>query len=479
MLSGKRILRSAGWMASSGYINLAISFLGNLALARLLIPEDFGTYALAESTLALIFMIAGFGSQESIVQCRDDSIQKLVPTAFWMTLVLSTALLIVGMSVALVLGPRLQPNVAPLIFVLSWTRLLQNIAAVFRAMLQRGFRFRDLALVSLLSNSLSFAVAIVAARSGMTVWALAIREVVLVGITVVALAWLSGFRLEFAFSRRTAKWVWDFGWRMMVVRINEMLFGRLDNLVVGSRFGTDVLGHYSLAYRLAYLGNQLVQGSIQPVAFSTFSALQKSTEQLRYSFERLNYWLWRTAIPVGVVVLVAGQNLVVLIYGEKWNLAGLVFQALFPFVTLIAVGLSYQEFLIGSGNINSVIRARTAQVLVFIPALLIAGAFYKFFAVVWVVNLSVLLGWLLMAHRAGHVVSIRWLYLLKGPVVAAFLAAAMGLGATQFVTGWTARLALITVTQVIVCGLVYVAVLFLIERQSLLAEWHMVRARLI
>ena len=40
----KKTLTSAAWAFSSGYTNILIAFVGNLLLARILLPEDFGVF---------------------------------------------------------------------------------------------------------------------------------------------------------------------------------------------------------------------------------------------------------------------------------------------------------------------------------------------------------------------------------------------------------------------------------------------------
>ena len=92
----KRLLTSTGWSASAAYACAAVAFIGNVFLARLVLPTDFGVYALASSFVSLVLMISGFGSQEAIVQCRNDTIRELIPTAFWISTGLGLSLALAG-----------------------------------------------------------------------------------------------------------------------------------------------------------------------------------------------------------------------------------------------------------------------------------------------------------------------------------------------------------------------------------------------
>jgi hypothetical protein len=52
-----RAVRGGLWVAVSSYFNVGFGFLANLALTRILAPEDFGIFALAGFTAVAFFAI--------------------------------------------------------------------------------------------------------------------------------------------------------------------------------------------------------------------------------------------------------------------------------------------------------------------------------------------------------------------------------------------------------------------------------------
>jgi O-antigen/teichoic acid export membrane protein len=307
-------------------------------------------------------------------------------------------------------------------------------------------------------------------------WSLAVRETLLATITLLALRWASRYHLTRVFDWQAAKWVWNFGWRMMVSRISEVLFGSFDNLVVGTFLGATSLGHYTLAYRLAFLGQQSLQGPIQNVMFSTFASVQKSRQKLCFGFERVNFWLWRSLVPLGLLVGLTGKDLVVLIYGDKWQLAGTLFQFMFLFLTLIPLHETLKTFLIGCGCINEVVKTRAIQLSLFVPAVIAAAYWGDLLTVVLIVNMSVLLSWSLLARHAGNVVDIDWKYLALRPMIAGVVAGISGLSVSWSMT-WSNTLEIVFLKGTIII-VMYSVVLLLIERKALLGEWRIIWTRL-
>lgn len=476
MTLSSQALRSAGWATLAGYIQLIVSFFGNLVLARLLMPDDFGTFALATSFLAFLFILAGFGSQEAIIQCRDDSMVDLISTAFYMTLIISIGIGIVGTTMGLLLQSHFKPLVMQIFIAMSWLGALNNLTEVFGAILKRDLRYKPIATTTILVSIGSFIVGGVAAWFGAGAWALVVREMMLGIFRLPFFILASRYKPVLRFNLRSARWIWSFGWRIMVARITDIIFGRFDNFVVGISLGTVSLGYYALAYRLAFLGQQLAQGSVQSIVHSTFSIVQHSNSKLAFGFERLNYWLWRIVLLFGCGIVLTGENLVILLYGEKWLLAGKVFQTMFVFLTVLPLHENLRHFLIGAGHIDAVIRIRLIQLGVFVPGVVIAALIGNLFTVTWIVNLSMLLSWLLMLDFTRKIIGINYDYLFKSPLIAILISGGVCLTITNLIAD-SVTLAVLFVTQGLIITLGYVSVLFLIERRILVTEVTIIRSR--
>ncbi|MEZ4860948.1 MAG: oligosaccharide flippase family protein [Caldilineaceae bacterium] len=474
---GKKILASVGWVSLATYVGAVMSFGGNIMLARLLLPEDFGTYTFASSLLLLIFMIAGFGSQESIVQCRDPKIQHLVSTSYWITLGLGVVLATIGTALGLFVIRAYDIITGALIIWLSWTKLISMIGYVYRAILQRDINYRPLAIINIITNILSLILAIIAAFFGWGIWSLLVRESSQMILLLIGLIWVSQYHLEFIFDKQAAVWIWNFGWKMMSHRIGEEIFERADKLAIGSFLGTTMLGQYSIANRLAILGHQFSQGMVEPVAYSTFAAVQDSPHKLQTAFHRFYYWLFRLTLFFFLIVWLQGREIVSIFYGEKWQLAGIVFQHMAPLMALIPLNKGISTMLIASGRVNAVLRVRVWQLLFFIPTLIITAFFGDLLVIVWVVNLGFLLLWLLQMRALSSSISIEWYQLMYSAVAAIVMTFILAIVTKTILGDHISGLIGVIVGAATVVG-AYTISLLLFERQRLLTEWSLIQARL-
>lgn len=414
------ILRNILWIGGSGYMMTVVGFAGNLILARLLSPEEFGIFTLAASVLVLVYMLSGFGSQEAIIQYRGKDTARFIGTAFWMSIVIGALLALVG--VLLGIGAQQFNYFDPLI-----SQLMIGLALVYfggvcsntlSVLLQRDLNHRPIAIIEAVSKMISFAVAIIFAWRGVGVWALFIRESAEVGLKVISLLWINPNIPKIYFDRDATRWIIKFGSRILFTRASETAYGRIDNLVVERAFGSATLGSYGMAYRLSQLGHQLTYQTIGSVMFSAFASVQASKERLLIGFERSTFWLLRLSLLVALLAFALGEAATVLLYGEKWRQAGELLVSMTPFILFLPLYENNRVLLEGINQLDQIIRATTIKFVVFIVGLLVLPLMMGLQGVIVAVNLSVLIGWLVLCAAVSRHLEVNWGRLLLRPALA-------------------------------------------------------------
>jgi PST family polysaccharide transporter len=95
-----------------------------------------------------------------------------------------------------------------------------------------------------------------------------------------------------------------------------------EQMIVGRALGTGALGQYRYAYRIASLPSLTVITICSHLLFPAFSRISDDNSRFRAAFLRALSWIWFAALPVGALLVVAGQPVVVLLLGEEWRSAG-------------------------------------------------------------------------------------------------------------------------------------------------------------
>ena len=153
-------------------VGVKIIFLFRLVvLARLLSPDDFGLMAIAVTAIGFMLSLTNFGMIPALIQGEDVSEQHY--NAAW-TVRVSRALLV---SLAVfALAPAIaalfnEPRSADIIRVLAIRPVLDGLASIKIAKMNRDMRFRPLAILGVSQALVNTVIAVVLA-STYGVWAL-------------------------------------------------------------------------------------------------------------------------------------------------------------------------------------------------------------------------------------------------------------------------------------------------------------------
>jgi O-antigen/teichoic acid export membrane protein len=169
----KRAVAGAAVVGARGVAINVLAFLGNVALARLLVPEDYGTIALGLAILTLAMLLSDGGLGAGLVRRPEP------PTAddmrAFMAVQLGASLAISGLAVAI--GVPLG-GAGPIVAIMLAGLPILALRGPALVWLQRQIDFRPLAAVEVSEVFAYYTFGIAAVAAGLGVWGLAAASVV-------------------------------------------------------------------------------------------------------------------------------------------------------------------------------------------------------------------------------------------------------------------------------------------------------------
>ena len=119
------------------FVRLAMQFVYQVVLARLLTPREFGLVAMASPVLAFVALFADFGLTQATVQRRSID-QAELSFLFWSSCALSWVLAVVTVTFAPLVGWFFaEPDVTAITMALGALFLLSGLSAQHIALLNR------------------------------------------------------------------------------------------------------------------------------------------------------------------------------------------------------------------------------------------------------------------------------------------------------------------------------------------------------
>lgn len=330
-------VRGAGFTLLSGGLSFAVQIVSTVVLARLLMPSDFGLVAMV-TTFNLLLTNLGMNGFTEAIQQREEIDNALVSNLFWINFGFGV-LLTLGFAASGSLMARFygDPKVVHVAIAISPTILLSSISVQHLALLKRAMRFSVVSFNDALARTVAVLLSIGLAWAGFGYWAL-VTGVLAAPLTVAIAAWIQ------------CRWIPILPRRApgtgSMVRYACNVYGRFsfnyfarntDNLLVGWRFGPSALGFYKKAYDLFLLSACQLTAPLTSVAVSALSRLQSDSEQFRRYFLRSVAVIALVGMGIGADLTLIGKDLILLVLGPNWAVAGRIFMFFGPGVGIMLI----------------------------------------------------------------------------------------------------------------------------------------------
>ncbi|KXB09560.1 hypothetical protein AKJ60_00095 [candidate division MSBL1 archaeon SCGC-AAA385M11] len=455
MSLAKSAIRGGLWVAGIRYVSFIINFVGNIWLARLLVPADFGVFALAMSISEILFMIGGFGLAQACIQLQDQP--KVFDTGLVFAWALTALLSIIGLISAWIAKDIYAQDVAIFLAVLCLIKSLQFSGSVYLAYLEKEFAFRKSAFISGFGRSIAICLAIVLAIWGFGKWSLLLREVMAIGFVFLGSLVFSPFRFGFSFDKSTAQKIWRFSFGMFFMRMSEVLFNRAPNFLLGSLAGPATLGLFERSLYVSNLPNTMLSQFYGKVGFAVFSKVKNQPDKIAYGLEWNLFWVSRITFFAGGLVLIFPEFILTSLLGEKWSEAASFFQGFSFFIAILPLFSILKQGLLASGAITAVTFSRVFSILVVVGAVYsswVMGDIWELLP--WSMSAGAFLGLIVLAVSAHKKkIFIKWIKIIWLPLIFLLLMLCLFFFILPVWGTWKDALSVF---------LIYIAALFVLDR---------------
>jgi O-antigen/teichoic acid export membrane protein len=350
-------------MGGISYIGFAINFGIQLILVRLLIPEDFGSFALGLAAANILFILFAWNFSMAVIQIQQA--EDLFDTAFYLSFLAGLIILAVGGAISFFLARYYPISSVMVFFIICATQPLRGCASIYSASLEKELKFRNNAIARGLSTNLSGFLAILMASLGFGVWSLVGREVLSTGFLLFGMRAMSSYRFRKRFNKQTARALLEFAYKRLFISGLEIAYFSGPIFLIGSLVTPRELGLFSQAFYLAGLPNTFLAPVQQNVAFSVYAKVQADRQKLQQAFDINYFFSLRFLIPMSLIVYLFPEQILSLLYGAKWLQAAPVLQSLSLYVAFVALTMSAVTFLY-SLRMKDIMKVYVMQIITFV-----------------------------------------------------------------------------------------------------------------
>lgn len=316
------------WSSVQKFGTLIISFIGNIVLARLLTPSDFGAIGMLMVFIALseTLIDGGFGS--ALIQKKNPT-NTDYSTIFYWNIIL--AILLYG--ILFISAPSIAsfykiPELSDFLKVLGTILLINSFNIIQSNILTKSLKFNTLAKRDIISISIGTTIAIILAYKGFGVWSLVINYIVTAVIKSILLWTTCAWRPQLIFSFTSFKRLFKFGSYMFLNSLLDKFVFQLQALIIGRSFSVNDLGFYTQAKKIHEIPERSLPSIINQVTFPVFSSIQDNKERIINAVKKTMKVTSFVTFPSMVILIIIADPLIKFLLTEKWNESIVYFQIL-------------------------------------------------------------------------------------------------------------------------------------------------------
>ena len=356
----RRAVKGAAVLVSRGALIKLIGFGGNVVLARLLVPRDFGLVAFG-TTIMFMTNFIGDGGMGAALLRREHAPTRTELGAV-NGLQLAVALLVVAIS-ALAAVPLGSDALVTTVMVSALPiTALRTPSAI---MLERQLSYGPMALVDIAEVVSYYCWAIPGVILGAGVWALATGTVIRAICGTVTIMFFTPVGIVLPRIRPDVmRPLWRFGVRVQAARLSALARDQGINIATAGLAGVAGLGVWSLAGRLMSIPALLLD-TLWNVSYPAISRLRDAGEDVTGVVVRS---VRLSAIGIGVLLvplIASAPAMVPSVFGPQWH-------GVIDVITLLPLGMlvmgpvsvSTSGFLYSAGDAGAVLRALAASAAV-------------------------------------------------------------------------------------------------------------------
>lgn len=313
-----KVMSGLIWTFGERIAAQVVSFIISVVLARILLPEEYGiiSMVLVFINIANVFVSNGLG--EALVQ-KKDSDETDFSTMFYCSLTFSLLLY----AVLFILAPLIADfyRTDELVWVLRILAIkipISAISTIQHAYVSKHMIFKKFFFSTLGGTLVSGIVGIVMAISGFGVWALVMQYLANTTIDTVVLFFTVPWHPQLLFSKKSAKELIGFGWKLMAASLINTLYSELRSLVIGRVYTSADLAYYNKGNQIPNLVITNIDTSIGKVVFPAMVQENSDRERLKQISRRAMKTTSFLIFPILVGLFFVAKPVILLLLSEKW-----------------------------------------------------------------------------------------------------------------------------------------------------------------
>ena len=327
-----KTIKGTFWSAADAFLGQGITFVVGIVLARLLSPEEYGMIGICLIFTTILNGIVDSGFSNAIIR-KKEATNEDYNTMFITNMVVSVVLYALLYFSAPLISSFFQMELTSIVRVIGLVLIINGLSLTQQTNLTKKIDFKTKTKASIVSAIISGAIGIGMAYAGFGVWALVAQLLSKQAVYTIALWILNRWMPNFHFSVESFKYMWGFGWKLLVSGLLDRLWAQMYQVVVGKFYNAATLGQYTRGQEYANIFSANITSIVQRVTYPVLAEVQDEKERMVAAYRKVIKVTMFVTCACMISIGAVAEPLIYCLIGEKWYQAA-------TFLPLICISMS-------------------------------------------------------------------------------------------------------------------------------------------
>ena len=345
MIKSNKVASNFLWRFAERCGAQIVSFVVSIILARILVPEDYGTVALVTvfTTILQVFVDSGLGT--ALIQKKDADDLDFSSVFFFnfvVCIILYGGLFVASPFIARFYG---NDNLTSVIRVIGLTIVVSGVKGIQQSYVSRNMMFKRFFFSTLGGTIFSAILGIGMAYAGAGVWALVAQQLSNTMIDTLILWITVKWRPKLQFSWNRLKGLLNYGWKLLVSALLDTVYNNLRSLIIGKIYTSSDLAYYNQGDKFPNVIVTNINTSIDSVLLPTMSSVQDDRKRVKEMTRRAMKTSVYIMAPLMMGLAFCATPIVRLVLTDKWL-------PCVPFLQIFCI--TYMFWPVHTANLNAI-----------------------------------------------------------------------------------------------------------------------------
>lgn len=361
------------WSAIDRIGNSVITFTGNIIMARLLTPDDFGLLAMVAIFTAIAQNLSGCGMSDGLIH-KANPTERDYSTVFVFNGALGLFFAIIFCAIAHPLSVFFErPQIEGIMYASAICFFFQTLGFTQETRMRKDLDMKRMCIVRLSATITALIVGIILILCGFGYWGLVSTQIFLGFFLFMYYVIVSRWIPRIAFFRESFKEMFGYGVHLMLAFVATQIGRNVNALVLGKYNSPAASGIYSQGQKLEEVPFAITESVFNWPFFAVLANEPNRTER-QHLCSQMHARLWTLNVSIGLFLLLVSWPAFNVLYGCKWDAAVPIFRILIVYGICASLKYFYQTIM------KVYDRTRLVRNLTFIEIgmqLILLGIFFR------------------------------------------------------------------------------------------------------